>query len=314
MHSILSILSLSTRKTILITGCDTYPGYSIALELLRHKGKTFSDVYLTYYKETQLIHLLKQKGAHAIRLAASDRSAIVSAYHKADIVVVVPPVSDEQFMHGGTEVFVDAAGEANVSGLVVCTKLNIEQLAELPALKPIKAYEDAYERTKGKVKYASLVRCPLHLDMLWLVRQQIAVEHKLRLPVDPQAKFTAIIEADGARALYNILVDEKFKPGTYELTGSEVLTFSHVARAASEVFGRAIEYAKVGKQELIEYLSKRSEVSENEAIFVVDMLEAVSRGYLSAKNNTLKDMLGKDPMDFVSYLEHNAKDFRPKTK
>ncbi|KAJ1934486.1 hypothetical protein EC988_008797, partial [Linderina pennispora] len=187
MLTIASILSSTANKSILITGCDTFCGYSIALEMLRHKGKTFSDVYVTCYKETQLVQVLKNKGAVAICLAATDRNAIMSAYRKATIVIVMPAVTDEHFMNGGTEVMVDMAGEAGVSGMVVCTKLDMEKLQGLPSLKHIKAYEDAYERTKGRVKYASLVRLPVHMDLLWLIRQQIAMENKIRLPVSPDA-------------------------------------------------------------------------------------------------------------------------------
>ncbi|KAJ1934749.1 hypothetical protein EC988_008708 [Linderina pennispora] len=109
-----------------------------------------------------------------------------------------------------------------------------------------------------------------------------------------------------------MMIDEKIKPGMYDVTGTELLTFNQVAQIACKVFGKDIKFEKDNGQELTEYLRQHGDVCNNEIALIIDILEAVSRGWLSMKTDTLKRMLGREPMTFSSYLEHNADDFQPK--
>ncbi|KAJ2015494.1 hypothetical protein GGI06_003293 [Coemansia sp. S85] len=189
---------MSSRKSILVTGCDTYPGYMIARELLKHSGKCFKEVHAGYFKEDKLVELLKHEGAHCVKLSISDEKTICDAYGKADVVVVVPPVSDTHWGKGDCCVYLHAAVKANVKGLVLCSKINASKMRDMKMLAPFYAMEEALSQVKDQIKCVSMVRCSLDIDLLWLFRHEIAKEHTLCLPVDRDAKFAPLVMEDGA--------------------------------------------------------------------------------------------------------------------
>ncbi|KAJ2800453.1 hypothetical protein H4R20_004056 [Coemansia guatemalensis] len=306
-----SILSASTRKTVLVTGCDMYAGFQIACMMLKHKGKHFEEVYAVYFEENHLVHELKKHGACCIKLAIADGAdKVAKAYSKADVVVVVPPVSDEKWEEDAC-VFVSAVEKAKVKGLVLCSKIGVEKMGGFRMLEPLLKMEQAYEKVKGEVEAASLVRCSLHIDMLWLFRRQIASEHSIKLPASPDAKFAPLAEADGAQGLYNMLVDPKFPTGTYELTGPKQVDFKTITEHAASMIDNSITYKQIGRQEMEEYLMQQEDVCENVVCFLADMLEAVSKGLVEKCGGDLEKLLGKQPMSVERYLEKNADSFKP---
>ncbi|KAJ2885665.1 hypothetical protein IWW38_005303, partial [Coemansia aciculifera] len=52
--SFAAIFATSSRKSMLVTACDTYPGFIIARELIKHGRDAFKDVYAGYFKENKL--------------------------------------------------------------------------------------------------------------------------------------------------------------------------------------------------------------------------------------------------------------------
>ncbi|PIA17517.1 NAD(P)-binding protein [Coemansia reversa NRRL 1564] len=311
MATFADILSLSTRKTILVTGCDMYGGFQLARTMLQQKGKYFEHVYAVYFEENLLVKELKKLGACCIRLAIADGAdPVVEAYSKADVVVVVPPVSDEQWGEDAC-VFVLAAEKAKVKGLALCSKVGVDKMSEFKMLEPLIKMEQAYNKVKGNFKAASLVRCSLHIDVLWLFRRQIALEHTISLPARSDAKFAPLAEGDGAQVLYNMLMDPKFPTGTYELTGAEQVDFKTIAHNAASMLDNSIRYKQVGRHEMEEYLKQQGDVCENFIGFVSDILEAVSKGLVEKCSGDLEKLLGKQPVSVKKYLERNADSFKP---
>ncbi|KAJ1720984.1 hypothetical protein LPJ53_004441 [Coemansia erecta] len=310
MQSFSDIIQASETKCILVTGCDMYTGFMVARELLKEKGKHFKHVCAGYYKENHLVHMLKKAGADTCELTVDKPEHIVDMYRKVDIVVVVPPVSEHRW--GDSSVaYVLAAKEANVKGLVLCSKINSKELSEMNMLAPLYKMEEAYERVKSSMKAASLVRCSLHIDMLWLFRRQIAAKQKICLPISTEAKCAPLAEADGARALCNMLLHSKYKPGVYELTGPEKLSFEEIAHEASSAIGVEIGYEHIDSKQMEEYLKQHHEICDNQIMFICDLFKAISKDMLSKKTDDLKKMLDGSPHTVKSFLKKNASDFKP---
>ncbi|KAJ2273441.1 hypothetical protein EV176_003322 [Coemansia sp. RSA 451] len=303
--------SPTAYKAVLVTGCDMYAGYQIALDVLQHKGKHFKCVYAVYFKENDMVHHLKKHGADCIKLAIADGAdAIAKAYSKADVVVVLPPVSDD---HWGKDscVFVSAAEKAKIKGLVLCSKINADQLDNLPMLKPLIQMEQAYHDIKGKIKVASLVRCSLHIDMLWLFRDQIASDGKICLPTNGRAKFAPLVESDASHALCRMLIDPNIPAGTYQLTGPEQLDFETVAQHAASKLDEEITFNEIERKDMEQFLKDKVKLCDNHIGYIGDMLEALSKGLLDKCTGDLEQLLGKQPMSVKKYFEKNANDFKP---
>ncbi|KAJ2229653.1 hypothetical protein H4R99_005119 [Coemansia sp. RSA 1722] len=309
MQTFSDIICASDYKSILVTGCDMYTGFSIARVLI--KSRHFKHVCVGYSHENALVHYLKKEGADPVHLQVEHAEHIVHAYKKADVVVVVPPVSEHAWGEKSVA-YVLAAKEAKVKGLVLCSKINVKDMANMPMLEPLAKMEEAYDQVKGHMKAASLVRCSLHIDVLWLFRHQIASERKICLPVRHDAKCAPMAEMDGAHALCNMLIDPKHKPGVYELTGPETLSFDGIAHQASSAIGTEIDYEQVSHEDADRYLKHRKEITGNEIHFICSIFKAVSEGKLAKQTDDLKCLLGEDPHTVKAYLHKNADDFKPR--
>ncbi|KAJ1897273.1 hypothetical protein GGI09_004616 [Coemansia sp. S100] len=313
MATFAAILGTSSRKSILVTACDTYPGYMIAREILKHGSKGFKEVHAGYSKENKLVHLLKHQGAHCVQLSIDDEKAICDAYGKADVVVVVPPVSDKGWGKGDCCVYLHAAVKAEVKGLVLCSKVNADKMREMKMLAPLYAMEEALHKIKDKIKCVSMVRCSFDIDLLWLFRDQVAKKHKLCLSVDKDAKFAPLVAEDCAHGLYNMLTNEKFPAGIYELTGPEKLSFVDVAHKVSSAVDKKIEYEHVSRKDVEHYLHHQGEICENEICFIGDLFEAVSKKMLCEQTDDLARLLDHEPMTVKQFFSKNAKDFNPRS-
>ncbi|KAJ2376137.1 hypothetical protein IW150_002158 [Coemansia sp. RSA 2607] len=310
MQSFSDIIQASETKCVLVTGCDMYSGFMIVREFLKEKDKHFKHICAGYYKENHLIHMLKKEGADTCELTVDKPEHIVDMYRKVDIVIVVPPVNEHRW--GDSSVaYVLAAKEANVKGLVLCSKINVKELSEMKMLAPLCKMEEAYERVKSSMKAASLVRCSMHIDMLWLFRHQIAEKHKICLPIGKEAECAPLAQADGAHALCNMLLHSKYKPGVYELTGPEKLNFKDIAHEASSAIGVEINYEQIDSKQMEEYLKHHHEICENEIMFMCDLFKAISKNMLTKKTDDLKKMLDSSPHTVKSFLKKNARDFKP---
>lgn len=311
MSTFADIIASSSRKSVLITGCDMYPGYAIVCEFLKHKGKYFKKVCAGYYHENHMVHLLKQRGVETVQMSISHQDKIHEAYQQADVVVVVPPINDEKWGKGHSSIYVKAAEKAKVRGLVLCSKINPKELKGFEMLEPLCEMEQALEELKGKIECVSLIRCSVHIDLLWLFRHQIAKKHELCLPVTKNARFAPLTECDSAEALYRMLVESKFPTGIYELTGPEEVNFDYIAQYMSKAVGKSIKYEHVKGQEMEHYLKQRKELSEHEIRFICEMLEAVSKEMFSKKTDDLKKLLEREPMSVEHYLKKNSNEFKP---
>ncbi|KAJ2793871.1 hypothetical protein H4R21_005726, partial [Coemansia helicoidea] len=237
--------------------------------------------------------------------------AIAKTYSRADVVIVVPAVADDQWGSGDSRVLVSAAAKAGVAGLVLCSVINAGQMGGLAMLEPLRSMEEAFEAAKAGVRVASLVRCSLHIDMLWLFRRQIAVDHKICLSASGAARFVPLAGADAVHGLLNMLTDARFPPRTYELTGPEATDFVSVAGAAASLIDDAIVYKQISRAEMIAYLERQGESCDHAIALVADLLEAVDRGLFAKQCDDLKKLLGATPMSVGDYLEKNAGDFKP---
>ncbi|KAJ2830587.1 hypothetical protein FBU31_002457 [Coemansia sp. 'formosensis'] len=286
----------------------------IAREILKHGNKDFKEVHVGYFKENKLIHLLKREGAHCVHMSIGEEKTICDAYSKVDVVIVVPPVSDAHWGKGDDCcVYLHAAVKAGVKGLVLCSKMNADKMQGLKMLAPLHVMEETLRKIKDKFRCVSLVHCSVDIDHLWLFRDQVAKEHKLCLPVDKDAKFAPFVAQDAAHGLYNMLTDEKFPPGIYELTGPEKLTFVDVVHKVSGAVDKNIEYEHISRKDMERYLHRQGEVCENEICFIGDIFEAVSMKMLCDQTDDLEKLLDHEPTTVKKFLEKNSKDFMPRS-
>ncbi|MFI7024371.1 NAD(P)H-binding protein [Micromonospora sp. NPDC049900] len=136
---------------------------------------------------------------------------------------------------------------------------------------------------------------------LW---RQPLVEGRLALPMDatPEPFVDAQDIADVAATL---LTEDGHHGQVYELSGRRALTFAEAVATIAEVSGRAIRYVELTPEEY------RTEVlaegwSEADAAALNLMFAGMRAGYLAQPTDTVRRLLGREPIDFDTYVEHAA--------
>ncbi|QOC92148.1 NAD(P)H-binding protein [Micromonospora craniellae] len=136
---------------------------------------------------------------------------------------------------------------------------------------------------------------------LW---RQPLVDGRLALPMGatPEPFIDAQDVADVAAAL---LTEEGHHGQVYELSGRRALTFAEAVATIAEASGRSIQYVELTPEEY------RSEVlaegySEADATALTIMFAGMRAGYLAQPTDTVRQLLGRDPIDFDTYADQAA--------
>ncbi|MER5458381.1 NAD(P)H-binding protein [Micromonospora sp. NPDC002389] len=136
---------------------------------------------------------------------------------------------------------------------------------------------------------------------LW---RQPLVDGRLALPMGatPEPFIDAQDIADVAAAL---LTEECHHGQVYELSGRLALTFAEAVATIAEASGRSIQYVELTPEEY------RTEVlaegwSEADATALNLMFAGMRAGYLAEPTDTVRRLLGREPIDFDTYAERAA--------
>ncbi|MFE2373697.1 SDR family oxidoreductase [Streptomyces sp. NPDC059398] len=123
---------------------------------------------------------------------------------------------------------------------------------------------------------------------------------EVALPVDGPVTWTA--HADLAEATAVILADEgRFEGPTPPLTGGQALTFTDIARLATEVTGRAVTRTTVPDGQYREQLVGHGVPAES-AQQLLGIFEASRAGEFTAVDPTLATLLGREPLGLRTFL------------
>lgn len=126
----------------------------------------------------------------------------------------------------------------------------------------------------------------------------------IRLPVgDGKAGF--IDSRDISAVAAKLLTDDSRSGRAFTLTGPELLTHAEVAKVISDVTGKKVTFTDVEPEELKSVLLGAG-LSADYTEILLTLLGFLKAGYSAVVNGTVKEILGRDPIDFKTY----AKDFK----
>ncbi|MFE9204639.1 NAD(P)H-binding protein [Micromonospora sp. NPDC007230] len=136
---------------------------------------------------------------------------------------------------------------------------------------------------------------------LW---RQPLVEGRLALPMGatPEPFIDAQDIADVAAAL---LTSDGHHGQVYELSGPRALTFGSAVAMIAEAAGRSIRYLELTPKEYRAELLAQGH-SEATATALNAMFAGMRAGYLAEPTDTVRRILGRDPIDFGTYAAEAA--------
>lgn len=106
---------------------------------------------------------------------------------------------------------------------------------------------------------------------------------------------------DCAQAAAAAIAAETNETRVYEISGPDVVTYAEVARIASLVTGKPVEYVAVEPDAL-----RAGMISAGLPPFVADLMTsfdvAVAKGQLAPATSAVKDLTGREPQRLADFL------------
>lgn len=136
---------------------------------------------------------------------------------------------------------------------------------------------------------------------LW---RQPLIDGRLALPMGatPEPFIDAQDIADVAARL---LTDDGHHGQVYELSGARALTFAEAVATIAEAAGRTMRYVELTPQEYRAELLAEG-YSEADAAALDLLFAGMRAGYLAEPTDTVRRLLGRDPIDFRDYAARAA--------
>ena len=135
----------------------------------------------------------------------------------------------------------------------------------------------------------------------WLAGWKSIIEDGiLRVPYSVQTNFSFVDLEDIAEAAKIVLTEPTHINATYELVGTEPLSYIHVA----EIFGRVlVKEVRVEKEEISDWKLRSGLMSEYVVESLVKMFTYYDRWGLTGNPNVLRWLLKREPASIELYLQ-----------
>jgi uncharacterized protein YbjT (DUF2867 family) len=194
--------------------------------------------------------------------------------------------------------FSEQAAAAGVTHIVKISSM--EAAADASAAFP-KLHYESEEYIKSLDMAWTMIQPNFFMQNLLMYAQSIAKANLFALPLgDAQ---TAMIDARDVGAVCAAVMQESgHENKTYQLTGSELLTFEQVAARMSDKLGRDIRYIDQPPEEFRAFMLQIIP-SAWHANAVADLFAEIAGGSLEYKTTSVKELLGREPRSVEDFLD-----------
>jgi uncharacterized protein YbjT (DUF2867 family) len=245
----------------------------------------------------------KNQGAEVVELNFDKPDTVKQAFVGIESVfLLIPLLQNSVTPHNSA---VDAAKAAGVKFIVSISAAGAD--AKSPAHLPREHGEcDDYLRASG-IPYSILLPTFFYTNWLHQV-ERIKTQSVITGASGGDSKFAVIDPDDIADVAIEILLNQsKHHNSTYNLAG-HLVTDNDAAKLFTTVLGKEIKYVDSSLEDYSATLSKFGVPKWLADDFV--FLETVKRnGWAATVNDTVKQIIGRDPRAFRSWIESNKAAF-----
>jgi len=291
------------KPTIFITGATGKTGFFAARTLLE-KGY---PVKAMARKESDTTNELKALGAEIVHADFSNLASMEKALKGVERAYFVYPPEDG--LLEATAIFILAAKANDVKAIVNMSQLPARQDHRSALTNQHWLGERMLDMTDMAVTH---VRPTFFSEMLYLMNgANILKEGKMYLG-HGDAYHAPITGEDIGRSVAAILENpEKHKGQRYILTGPERLSQYDIAKIASEVLGRDIQYVPITLEQWADAVKDAGLLPD----FLTKHLIEVSRDHqndvFDKLTTTVEELTGQKPTDMRTFVENNKSYFTP---
>ena len=230
-----------------------------------------------------------------------DYASLLQAFAGVDTLFFVSS-SDIQNRDAQQANVVKAAKEAGVKHIVYTSS----QRKTEDGTSPIAFIAGAHIETEKQIKASgipyTILKNALYLDLLpGMVGETIPEGRPLALPAG-KGKTAFALREDMAEASARVLAGSGHENKTYEISGTESVSFDDIAHILQGILGRPVTYTDTTPEAYTE-AAGRAGVPAEASAFWVAFLAAIKQGEFDFPGTELKNLLGREPVSVKTYLQ-----------
>jgi NAD(P)H dehydrogenase (quinone) len=280
---------------ILVTGATGHLGTAVIDQLLKH---TSTENFVALARSEEKAKALKDKGVQVCIGDFDDPASLEKAFAGIDKLLLISTVAQNRGEQ--QKAVVEVAKKAGVQHIVY-TGVSLKDLST-SAIKWLMA---SHFETEDAIKESGLVYTFLHnalyTDVIPMYVGEHVFEAGIYLPAgDGKAPFA--LRREMGEAVANVLLQDGHENKTYEITGSELYSYTDVAQALSELSGKSVSYTNADPTEFTEKL-KQFGVPEFAILLTAGFAEDQKNHQFEEVTNDLENLLGRKPLALKEALK-----------
>ncbi len=280
---------------ILVAGATGHLGTAVIDQLIKH---TSTDSFFALARSEEKAKALKDKGVQVRIGDFDDPASLEKAFAGIDKLLLISTVAQNRGEQ--QKGVVEVAKKAGVQHIVY-TGVTLKDLST-SAIKWLMA---SHFETEDVIKESGLVytflRNALYTDVIPRYVGEHVFEAGIYLPAgDGKAPFA--LRREMGEAVANVLLQDGHENKTYEITGSELYSYTDVAQALSELSGKSVSYTNADPTEFTEKL-KQFGVPEFAILLTAGFAEDQKNHQFEEVTNDLENLLGRKPLALKEALK-----------
>jgi len=297
------------KRTVLITTCDSYPGYRYAQWALKYRDHFNRVICAATDKSSELMRDLGEMGAELVEYDLKNEDELKKLFGKADYVHVIPPLNHD--CAKAAVCMLRACGEAGVEWVVLCSIVNCDK-GKGRRLRELHEIEEEGKRVG--VKNLCICREGFTLERLFAFSEEMR-RGKLPLPTR-QGRFAPVSLDDSCHGLLRAIMkkmsgEQHGKVHVVEFTGRRMVDARTLAEEASKRLNMRVSLEDVSLERTEEIMRRHMKKTSQSVIdMMIEVFELIREGHYEKQTDDLEKMLGTEPMSVGDFFEKNEREFK----
>jgi NAD(P)H dehydrogenase (quinone) len=285
---------------ILVTGATGQLGKAVTESLL--KKTSASNIHILV-RDADKAAAFKAQGVTVHVSDYSNYASLVSAFKGIDKIYMVSG-NDIANRAQQQDNVVDAAKEAGVKQVVYTSFQRKNETDTTPIAFVAHSHLSTEVKLKASGLKYTILQHGIYADMIPIFAGEHLLDTKtIYLPAG-NGKTAYALRTDQAEAGANVLLDDtdKYINKSFELAGSEGVSWAEIADIISGITGVKINYVAASVPEFTDTLTKAGVPAEYIGLFA-GFSQANAQGEFENVNNELETILGRKPVSVATYLQ-----------
>lgn len=272
-----------------------------------HLGKSTIDFLLKELQPEQISALVRNPekaealAAKGIKLRQGDYEdypSLQKAFQDVDQLVFISTTVTGEARNRQHENVVKAAKESGVQHVYYTSILN-------PAPDATFSATPGHYFTEKKIKEADIpytfFRNGLYMDLIpALIGDAVETGTLYFAAGNQQAGF--VLREDIAEALSRVVLDSSLKNKIYTISSPQTYSFYDIAVALTKAVNKPVKYVPISTQDMKNAMQE-AQVPGHIIDITSNMADALQKGEFDVPDNTLKKLLGRDPVGLETFVK-----------